>query len=334
MSIRSLSYFLTVAEELNITTAAQKLYITQQTLSSHIKRLEDQYGVALFERRPKLRLTPAGERMVHYATRIVRLERMMNSEFGDFSKKSGGVLLVGCSRIRAKYFFPEIWQAYQELCPNIEVRMKEGNSSRMDEYMLSRKVDLCISLNSSEQLHLKKELLMHESIYFVISIPLFEQYFGDRAVEKRREFTNGIRCQDILGIPLILQPDTNYIRRIINRHFMRLDVVPRAIFESNDSELIFNMCLTSCGAALLPETTLFLPQGLDPQMLHGVYIFPLKDIRVSSVISYPVDMELPHYERVFIDICKDVFEEGRKKIENQKRLILNSTITTSIISEE
>ena len=324
MSIRSLSYFLTVAEELNITTAAQKLYITQQTLSSHIKRLEDQYGVALFERRPKLRLTPAGERMVHYATRIVRLERMMNSEFGDFSKKSGGVLLVGCSRIRAKYFFPEIWQAYQELCPNIEVRMKEGNSSRMDEYMLSRKVDLCISLNSSEQLHLKKELLMHESIYFVISIPLFEQYFGDRAVEKRREFTNGIRCQDILGIPLILQPDTNYIRRIINRHFMRLDVVPRAIFESNDSELIFNMCLTSCGAALLPETTLFLPQGLDPQMLHGVYMFPLKDIQVSSVISYPVDMELPHYERVFIDICKDVFAEGSRKIEAQKQAILGS----------
>lgn len=324
MSIRSLSYFLTVAEELNITTAAQKLYITQQTLSSHIKRLEDQYGVALFERRPKLRLTPAGERMVHYATRIVRLERMMNSEFGDFSKKSGGVLLVGCSRIRAKYFFPEIWQAYQELCPNIEVRMKEGNSSRMDEYMLSRKVDLCISLNSSEQLHLKKELLMHESIYFVISIPLFEQYFGDRAVEKHREFTNGIRCQDILGIPLILQPDTNYIRRIINRHFMRLDVVPRAIFESNDSELIFNMCLTSCGAALLPETTLFLPQGLDPQMFHGVYIFPLKDIRVSSVISYPVDMELPHYERAFIDICKNVFAEGSRKIEAQKQAILGS----------
>lgn len=53
MSIRSLTYFLTVAEELNITTAAQKLYITQQTLNSHIMRLEAQYGVVLFERHPK-----------------------------------------------------------------------------------------------------------------------------------------------------------------------------------------------------------------------------------------------------------------------------------------
>ena len=323
MSIRSLSYFLTVAEELNITTAAQKLYITQQTLSSHIKRLEDQYGVVLFERRPKLRLTPAGERMVHYATRIVRLERMMNSEFVDFSKKSGGVLMVGCSRIRAKFFFPEIWQTYQQICPNIEIRMKEGTSSRMDEYMLSRKVDLCISLNSAEQPHLQKELLMHESIYFVVSAPLFEQYFGEQAAEKRRQFANGISCEDILGIPLILQPDTNYIRQLINRHFMRLDVVPRAIFEINDSEMIFNMCLTGSGAALLPETTLFLSQSLDPQMLRGVYMFPMKDMQVASVLSYPVDLELPHYERAFIDVCKQVFADGARKIEAQKRAFLD-----------
>lgn len=73
MSIRSLSYFLTAAEEMNFTTAAQKLYITQQTLSSHIKRLESEYGVALFNRRPHLSLTPEGERMVRYATRIVRM---------------------------------------------------------------------------------------------------------------------------------------------------------------------------------------------------------------------------------------------------------------------
>ena len=322
MSIRSLSYFLTVAEEMNITTAAQKLYITQQTLSSHIKRLEEQYGVTLFERRPKLRLTPAGERMVHYATRIVRLERMMNAEFVDFSKKSGGVLLVGCSRIRAKFFFPEIWQTYQELFPNIEVRMKEGNSSDMDEYMLSRKLDVCISLNAAEQPHLRKELLMHESIFFVVSKALFEQYFGDQAEEKRKQFVHGVSCEDILDIPLILQPDSNYIRQLINRHFMRLDVVPRAIFEVNDSELLLNMCLTNCGAALLPETTLFLPQSLDPQLLNGVYMFPLKGLQVSSTISYPLDLELPHYERVFIDICKEVFAEGRKKMEAQKQIIL------------
>ena len=319
MSIRALSYFLTTAEELNVTVAAQKLYITQQTLSSHIKRLEDQYGVLLFERRPKLRLTPAGERMVHYASRIVRLERMMTAEFVDISKKSGGILVVGCSRIRAKYFFPEIWRAYQRICPNIEIRMVEAKSRDMDDYMLSRKVDICISLNTAKQMNIRKDPLMSESIYFVISPLLFEQYFGENSQEIRKQLQNGISCKEILGIPLLLQPPTNYIRQIINRHFSLLDVVPRAVFETNDSEMLFNMCLTGCGAALLPESTVFVPAGLGRRELNELYIFPLREVSVPSVIAYPTDLSLPYHEQVFVDICKQIFSESRIKMENQKK---------------
>ena len=50
MSLLGLQYFLTAAEELNISRAADKLYLRQQTLSSHIKRLEKQYGVTLQEK--------------------------------------------------------------------------------------------------------------------------------------------------------------------------------------------------------------------------------------------------------------------------------------------
>ena len=324
MSIRSLSYFLTAAEELNFTSAAQKLYITQQTLSSHIMRLEEQYGVVLFERRPKLRLTPAGERMVHYATRIVRLERMMNAEFVDISKKSGGVLMVGCSRIRAKYFLPHVWRTYQKLCPNIEIRMVEGNSRAMDDYMLSRKVDVCISLNSSVQRHIRKEPLLTESVYFLISPSLFAQYFGEDTEKKRKQFQRGLSCSEILGIPLILQPPTNYIRQIINWHFELLDVIPRALFETNDSEMIFNMCLTSCGAALLPESVVFVPIGTGRQELNDLYIFPLRDVEVSSVIAYPSDLALPRYEQTFVNVCKEVFTEIRPEMDRQKRAYFNN----------
>ena len=61
MNLRSLHYFLIAAEEMNFTKAAERLFISQQALSSHIKRLEDEYGVRLFERRPALHLTLEGE---------------------------------------------------------------------------------------------------------------------------------------------------------------------------------------------------------------------------------------------------------------------------------
>ena len=73
MNIKSLEYFLILAEELNFTKASERLYITQQSLSGCIKRLESEYGVELLQRKPVLRLTPAGEMMTFYARQILKL---------------------------------------------------------------------------------------------------------------------------------------------------------------------------------------------------------------------------------------------------------------------
>ena len=67
MNFRNLEYFLAAAEEKNITRAAKKLYISQQSLSEHIAKLEDELGVPLFERTPNLKLTYAGEKHVRSA---------------------------------------------------------------------------------------------------------------------------------------------------------------------------------------------------------------------------------------------------------------------------
>ena len=57
----SLRYFLVVAEEMSISRAAEKLFVTQQCISSHIKKLEQLYQAELFIRRPTFQLTPEGQ---------------------------------------------------------------------------------------------------------------------------------------------------------------------------------------------------------------------------------------------------------------------------------
>ena len=67
MNFTSLKYFLAVAEEQNITKAAEKLFISQQALSGHITRLEKELGVRLFDRQPSLALTYAGRELKKHA---------------------------------------------------------------------------------------------------------------------------------------------------------------------------------------------------------------------------------------------------------------------------
>ena len=104
MNLRSLHYFLIAAEEMNFTKAAERLFISQQALSSHIKRLEDEYGVRLFERRPALHLTLEGEEMQFYARQILADEMRMRTVFSDIRESCRGKLKIGISRLRASAF--------------------------------------------------------------------------------------------------------------------------------------------------------------------------------------------------------------------------------------
>jgi len=112
MSILGLTYFLTAAEELNISRAAEKLYISQQTLSGHIQRLEEHYGVELFRRKPTLRLTPAGEAMLFYARQMLGAEHRMTAQFADIVSQCRGHLRLGMSRQRTQALFCGIWARF------------------------------------------------------------------------------------------------------------------------------------------------------------------------------------------------------------------------------
>ena len=92
MNLKSIEYFLITVEEMNFTRAAGRLYISQQALSSHISRLEEEYGIRLFERRPALSLTPEGEEMYFYGSLYP----------GFYFRGCISDKITGCSGVRRK----------------------------------------------------------------------------------------------------------------------------------------------------------------------------------------------------------------------------------------
>ena len=81
--LNNYNYFITLAEELNISRAAEKLYISHQCLSKYLKNLEIEYQTPLLERAPKLKLTLAGEALLETFRKVQFLEQNLQSQLED-----------------------------------------------------------------------------------------------------------------------------------------------------------------------------------------------------------------------------------------------------------
>jgi DNA-binding transcriptional LysR family regulator len=125
VELRHLRYFAAVAEELNYSRAAERLGIAQPPLSQQIKSLEETVGHALFERKPKVRLTAAGETLLEVARRVLA----QVEEGLDAARRAGrgeeGKLAVGFAASILTTALPDALRAYRERFPNVELRLRE-----------------------------------------------------------------------------------------------------------------------------------------------------------------------------------------------------------------
>ena len=86
MNFLNLEYFVMIAEERNITRVAEKEHISQQSLSNHVKKMEEEFGVKLFDRTGTLSLTYAGERVYNYASELLKIKDEMEKEIHLYNK--------------------------------------------------------------------------------------------------------------------------------------------------------------------------------------------------------------------------------------------------------
>ena len=258
MTNTSLSVFLTVVEEMSFTKAAGKLYITQQSLSGHIKRLEDSYGVRLFDRKPRLKLTPEGEAMVFYARQMVRAERNLTDRFADLSRKTDGYLDLGLSHQRSDAFFEGIWQRFHPHYPNIDIRLREENTQGLLGALLHGDIDLMIGINVAPAPRLLIEPLTTEQMRIVVSKRLLKTYFPDNTdafIEHASH--HGISIEDMAHLPLIVLPVGNRLRTSLDDMFRRAGVMPHLVLESNHMPLAYRLALKSEAAAAISPIVLY-----------------------------------------------------------------------------
>ena len=145
MDFRALECFVVLAEELHFRRAAQRLNMTQPSLSARVKALEEEVGAVLLERdRRNVRLTAAGEIFRDYASSaMIRTEEAVTSARRAAAGESGQ-LRFGFTGLTTYGGMPELVQRFRSRFPGVEVELVNGSTDHLQAEMLAGRIDVAL----------------------------------------------------------------------------------------------------------------------------------------------------------------------------------------------
>jgi len=254
MTFSSLDYFIMVARERSFTKAAERLHITQQTLSSHIAALEKEVGCQLLVRHIPLELTYAGEVFLQYAMEIQKKKAAMLQELGDIAHNEKGRLRIGIAHTRGHAIMPEIITRFQQRYPLVQIQLSEASNDVLHAKLLEGEIDLAIANYFQEGLQgVELEDFYQEEVVLLASDQLLERIYGpekEAVLEQVRRTENLTALKDC---PFILNNQNDIAGRIERQLMSKAGFFPVVRAESNNTETLMDLCLRGIGACFCPE---------------------------------------------------------------------------------
>ena len=245
MNLLHMTYFIAIVEHESISGAAQSLFITQQTLSSHVAAMEKELGTSLFDRRPKFRLTQAGEIFYRYCIRFRNLNDAMVSEFRDLSGEVSDILHVGISQTRSRILMPSILLRMHSEFPRVQVRLTEQTNEVLVKKLLKGELDLMIG-DVPDHPEIRKEVMYRESMVLTVSEKLIS----------KKQLAALTRTKDIrilAGIPFVMNTQNDIAGRYGSSIMESFSLIPRIAAVSDSAETCLQMCLDGLGAYICPD---------------------------------------------------------------------------------
>ncbi|MEW9580307.1 LysR family transcriptional regulator [Paraburkholderia sp. DGU8] len=216
--------FAAVAENRNISRAALALHLSQPAVSGQLRQLQDEFGEPLYQRDGRgVRLTPAGEQLASYATRLRDTWRQAHAYRDALRGLKQGTLRIGASTTPASYLLPYLIADFHRRYPNVTVHTANGNTSEIVEALGS--VDIAMiegpigaDLPPDTAVHAWRE----DEIVAIVprAHPLAQASEGGRA-----------ELAAFGAHPLVVREAGSAVRQIVERAFARAGVPMRVALE-------------------------------------------------------------------------------------------------------
>ena len=138
-------YIYAVYQEKSFTKAAQRLYISQPSLSATVSKVEKEIGYPIFDRSGReVTLTYIGQKYIRAAEQIMQIRNDLANEIDDLVKLRKGKVVLGCTAFIACHFLPPLLKAFGRKYPDVEVQLKVEPSTLLRERLEKGLVDIVI----------------------------------------------------------------------------------------------------------------------------------------------------------------------------------------------
>ncbi len=253
MNFLTIDYFITVARERSFTRAAERLFITQQTLSGHIAALEQELGSQLFLRHIPLELTYAGELFLEYALDCQTRHRSMRQMFSDLAHDQQGRLRVGISFTRGRAVMPGVIAAYQTRWPKMQVQLQESTNDLLSKMLTSREADLIIGYFPESLPGAVLEDFYQEELVMLVSRSLLEQHWGSQTEERIAHIRATGDLSAMKQFPFLLNSENDLAGRLGRGLLAASGVTPNVMTQSDNLETLLDLCVRGSGVGFGPE---------------------------------------------------------------------------------
>ncbi len=211
--IQRLQIFVQVAETLSFSDAAKILNLTQPTVSHHIKVLEKELGVDLFDRSTStLTLTDPGRVMYPWARKLLRSSTELSEMMVSLKEKVVGELRIACSTTAGKYILPQLAARFKQRFPGITVSILSCTSPTVFARLLDGDANLGV--------------LSYEAIERGMEIQDFFEDSITLIVPKDHPWVNleSVQPEDLLKEPIIIREPTAGTRRVMLEQLAKHDI--------------------------------------------------------------------------------------------------------------
>lgn len=302
MELRSIRYFVTIVESGSLTRASRSLFVAQPALSHHVAALEEELGVRLLHRSPKgVTPTDAGEILYRSAVSILKQVSQIPAQIKRQEGMISGRVTVGMPTSTAEIAAIPLLQAISTKYPSVKLDIDANSSGHLLEWLINGRLDFSLLFITEPANPIVATPLLSEELCL---ISLREFYSagapGEPAVD--------VALDNIRDLPLVLPPQENGLRTVVDSAFESIGASPNIMAELGSLQTLRLAVSQGVAATILPLSALpgewhddsfFTGRITDPTILRTITICTNTDVPLNPAAHKVLDEVISLFKMMY-----------------------------------